>query len=359
MMMFILYSMMIIFSIPNSNCDFWEFLDYIPTQPKRLDQMMITQNSEYPVPSYILPSKKIHFITEPGYYSLQMNEKMLNVIGTIKIYSHDPTKLAVFYIERMNVLCQTKNPHTFVRWFDGWNTEENVVIPYVIDHPDGYIKRFSDNFCEMGRVFRTSLKRYTATQNFAQVDYRFETLHHYIFSFFVYFKDNPQPCHALIMDTFDVKRKCPYFYSYTLQNYGNKPMNCSLFLMKQETQRYEGSFHIRFFQVGDPSISNVIQNGDKDPLTCASFADHLYINGNSGAGPHKTKELDFCNQHKPEVNKGGFPIVCPNVTIRLISSGQFQNKIVISYLPPTTDEICRWNEEKRSNTARTYHTLRC
>ena len=69
------------------------------------------------------------------------------------------------------------------------------------------------------------------------------------------------------MDTFDVKRKCPYFYSYTLQNYGNKRMNCSLFLMKQETQRYEGSFHIRFFQVGDPSISNVIQNGDKDPLT--------------------------------------------------------------------------------------------
>ena len=143
--------------------------------------------------------EKIHFITEPGYYSLQMNEKMLNVIGTIKIYSHDPTKLAVFYIERMNVLCQTKNPHTFVRWFDGWNTEENVVIPYVIDHPDGYIKRFSDNFCEMGRVFRTSLKRYTATQNFAQVDYRFETLHHYIFSFFVYFKDNPQ-------------RKCLFFF---------------------------------------------------------------------------------------------------------------------------------------------------
>mgnify|MGYP006938797383 CR=1 FL=1 len=59
------------------------------------------------------------------------------------------------------------------------------------------------------------------------------------------------------------------------------------------------------------------------------------------------------------MNKGGFPIVCPNVTIRLISSGQFQNKVVISYLPPTTDEICRWNEEKRSNTARTYHTLRC
>ena len=72
-------------------------------------------------------------------------------------------------------------------------------------------------------------------------------------------------CHALIMDTFDVKRKCPYFYSYTLQNYElNRARTCSLFLIKQQKQKFTASFRIHYLQVGKPDP--IFQAPDDDSV---------------------------------------------------------------------------------------------
>lgn len=59
------------------------------------------------------------------------------------------------------------------------------------------------------------------------------------------------------------------------------------------------------------------------------------------------------------MERGGFPLSCRNITIRLKSSGVYPNKVIISYLPSTPDEICRWNDELREGKAKLYHTIRC
>ncbi|OTF70755.1 hypothetical protein BLA29_008175, partial [Euroglyphus maynei] len=222
-----------------SDEEYWEFLDYIPKEEK----WEIIKNTPYPVPSYHLPSEKVIDISEPGYYEKAQGDNLKKVIGTIRVYSPDPTKVVVFYLVKMYIICQHKSTSTFIRWFDGWNIGDNIIIPYVLDR--GHQERFSDNLCELGRRFRLKFIRYTASQNFAQIDYLYDVENPLSFSFFVYFKDNPQrkfifmevkACHALILDSLDV-------------------------------QRYEASLRIKYFQVGDPTVSNVIKDGEKNPIT--------------------------------------------------------------------------------------------
>lgn len=227
----------------------------------------------------------------------------------------DPDKMVEVYFDYLDVPCQTGGLISFV---DGWELNGQF-FPSVEDHPKPLAERFSE-FCGS----RKPKTIFVSSQNAALIQYRVPKRGRG-FSFSVRYMKNPTPCNILIEGTADV---------YTLRNYG-KHINCSL------TTLYPAQVKVLSLGVGMAfSKRNMeVETGTIHKCEKRGIPDFVQVGGSEGLDLSTYSVVDsICGMDSlPE--RVVETILCGVTTVRLVSSGEFDNAVTVQVRQAGEDDI--------------------
>ncbi|KAI5699061.1 hypothetical protein M8J75_015842 [Diaphorina citri] len=231
----------------------------------------------------------------------------------------DPDKLVEVYFDYLDVPCETGGLVSFV---DGWELNGQF-FPSLEDHEKPLHERFTE-FCGTKRiktVFRSS-------QNAALIQYRVPTRGKG-FSFYVRYHKNPTPCNILLEGLSDV---------YTLRNYG-KSVNCSL------TTLYPAQVKVLSLGVG-LSNSKIKRNQDVEVETGTlhkcdkrGMPDYVQLGGAEGFDLAQLSVVDSICGLDSIPSKVVETILCGVTTVRLVSSGEFDNAVTVALTPAQVEDL--------------------
>uniref|UniRef100_A0A8D8V560 Corticotropin-releasing factor-binding protein n=1 Tax=Cacopsylla melanoneura TaxID=428564 RepID=A0A8D8V560_9HEMI len=231
----------------------------------------------------------------------------------------DPDKLVEVYFDYLDVPCETGGLVSFV---DGWELNGQF-FPSTEDHQKPLHERFSE-FCGTKRiktVFRSS-------QNAALIQYRIPSKSKG-FSFYVRHHKNPTPCNILLEGLSDV---------YTLRNYG-KNVNCSL------TTLYPAQVKVLSLGVG---LSNSktkrnheieVETGTLHKCEKQGMPDYVQVGGGEGFDLSQLSVVDSICGLDSSPSKQVETILCGVTTVRLVSSGDFDNAVTVAVTPAEVDDL--------------------
>lgn len=222
-----------------------------------------------------------------------------------------PDQLVEITVHQMDVECDSG----LVVVFDGWELNGNV-FPGDNDHPLGVEDR-STLLCSG----TASKKVYVSSQNAALVSFKIPK-EGQGFRISVKYIHNKDPCNILMSDMVGL---------FTLQNHG-KARNCSL-----TTLLFPANFELMAVAVGPASLRHRRALGNQG-LTSQCFPDFVELGGSS--------ELDSVNlatsqtlcgtESKPDK---GLTVLCGSSTVRLVSSGEFDNSVTVLVKAATDDDL--------------------
>lgn len=222
-----------------------------------------------------------------------------------------PDQLVEITVHQMDVDCDSG----LVVVFDGWELNGNV-FPGDNDHPLGVEDR-STLLCSG----TASKKVYVSSQNAALVSFKIPT-EGQGFRISVKYIHNKDPCNILMSDMVGL---------FTLQNHG-KARNCSL-----TTLLFPANFELRAVAVGAASLRHRRALGNQG-LTSQCFPDFVELGGSS--------ELDSVNLATSQTLCGteskpgkGLTVLCGSSTVRLVSSGEFDNSVTVLVKAATDDDL--------------------
>ncbi|XP_076252893.1 corticotropin-releasing factor-binding protein isoform X1 [Rhynchophorus ferrugineus] len=205
---------------------------------------------------------------------------------------------------------------------DGWELKGEV-FPNAADHPKSFKSRFSD-FCGRRKIKQALL----SSQNVALIQYRMPS-RAASFSFTVRFVKNPTPCNILLQPD----------ETYTLRNYDRRS-NCSL------SSLFPAAVNILDINVGVTPSRNrglefetgVIHKVRPECLK-RGLDDYIQVGGSNGLNNLNMDIADtLCGLSSKPVNHVDY-IGCGTTSVRLVSSGAYDNSVTINFRKLTENDI--------------------
>ncbi|XP_044258596.1 corticotropin-releasing factor-binding protein isoform X1 [Tribolium madens] len=232
----------------------------------------------------------------------------------------DPDQTIEVHFNYLDVPCENGGLVSFV---DGWELNGQF-FPSPSDHPLPLNSRFTE-FCGKRKVKQT----FKSSQNVALIQYRMPAKGT-SFGFSVRFIKNPTPCNVLFQSMEDI---------YTLRNYG-KRSNCSLSTLFPAAVRV-ASLNIgivsslgRGIELETGTIHKVRSQCQKRGLD-----DYLQIGGSRGLDNANLLIADSVCGLDSKPGKHVEVIACGTTTVRLVSSGAFDNSATVAIRGLTEDDI--------------------
>ncbi|KAJ8982312.1 hypothetical protein NQ317_006657 [Molorchus minor] len=229
----------------------------------------------------------------------------------------EPDQNILIRFNYLDVSCENGG---LVSVVDGWELNGEL-FPSPRDHPKAISSRFTE-FCGQRKVKQAFL----SSQNVALIQYRMPARGS-SFSFSVRFVKNPNPCNVLFQ-TDDI---------YTLRNYGNR-VNCSVSTL------FPAAVKLAAIDVGvTPSIGRGIEMETgtihKVRLECQKrgLDDFVQIGGSVGLDNSNLQVADSMCGLDSKAGRRMERIACDITTVRLVSSGAFDNSATV-YLRQLNDE---------------------
>ncbi|XP_008201043.1 corticotropin-releasing factor-binding protein isoform X2 [Tribolium castaneum] len=228
----------------------------------------------------------------------------------------DPDQTIEVHFNYLDVPCENGGLVSFV---DGWELNGEF-FPSPSDHPLPLNSRFTE-FCGKRKVKQT----FKSSQNVALIQYRMPAKGT-SFGFSVRFIKNPTPCNVLFQSTEDI---------YTLRNYG-KRSNCSLSTL------FPAAVRVASLNVGIvPSLGRGIEleTGTIHKCQKRGLDDYLQIGGSRGLDNANLLLADSVCGLDSKPGKHVEVIACGTTTVRLVSSGAFDNSATVAIRGLTEDDI--------------------
>ncbi|XP_044743033.1 corticotropin-releasing factor-binding protein isoform X2 [Chrysoperla carnea] len=240
----------------------------------------------------------------------------------------EPDKRIEAHFTYFDVPCQKGG---LVSYVDGWELNGEF-FPSIGDHPKSLDDRFAE-FCGQRKIKQV----FVSSQNAALFQYRMPSRGRG-FSINVRFIKNPAPCNILMQGSDEL---------YTLRNY-NKRVNCSL------TAIYPAAVRTIALSVGLASIGGngvvgngngigdrnmEIETGTLHKCNKRGLEDFVQIGGSDGLENSNLQIVDnICGLNSKPDNMQ-HTIFCGVTTIRLVSSGLFDNSVTVAVRKATEDDI--------------------
>ncbi|XP_066248731.1 corticotropin-releasing factor-binding protein isoform X1 [Euwallacea similis] len=205
---------------------------------------------------------------------------------------------------------------------DGWELNGEI-FPNPDDHPKALKSRFNE-FCGKKKIKET----FVSSQNVALIQHRMP-FRGASFSFNVKIVRNPTPCNVLVqLDE-----------TYTLRNYDRRS-NCSL------SSLFPASVRVLALNVGiTPTRERGIEfetgTFHKVRTECQKrgLGDYVQIGGSFGLDSSNMKVADSLCGLNSKPGKYSEYIACDTTTVRLVSSGAFDNSVTVSFSRLTENDI--------------------
>ncbi|XP_063227583.1 corticotropin-releasing factor-binding protein isoform X2 [Bacillus rossius redtenbacheri] len=204
------------------------------------------------------------------------------------------------------------DPDRTVEFVDGWEMNRQF-FPSPSDHPKPLALRYHE-FCG-GDDRKLKKQVFESSQNAALVQYRIPARGKG-FSFSVRFPKNSTPCNILLEGAADV---------YTLRNYG-KRANCSL------TSLYPAAVKVLSLDVGlaNPERGLEVETGTLHKCRKRGLPDYVELGGSEGLDTSRLVVADSVCGLDSKPGSTLETILCEVTTVRLVSSGQFDNSVTVS-----------------------------
>ncbi|XP_050504598.1 corticotropin-releasing factor-binding protein isoform X3 [Diabrotica virgifera virgifera] len=258
----------------------------------------------------------IHMTSEEG----EFYHKALSVDGQacgIYIYA-EPNQNIEIRFNYLDVPCENGG---LVSVVDGWELKGEF-FPSSRDHQKPLRARFNE-FCGERKI----KKVFTSSQNVALIQYRMPA-RGTSFSFTVRFVKNPTPCNVFFQAD-------DHETIYTLHNYGRRT-NCSLSTL------FPASVSIEALNVGvTPVLDRGIQQETGTIHKCQKrgLEDYVEVGGSLGLDNKHLQVADsFCGLNSTP-GRYAETIACDTTTVRLVSSGAFDNSVTIKMRQLTDNDI--------------------
>ncbi|KAM7361950.1 corticotropin-releasing factor-binding protein isoform 2-T2 [Cochliomyia hominivorax] len=238
--------------------------------------------------------------SETAAAALLQLEDSLQVCGLYVV--GEPDTIVEITMKHYDVNCESGGLMAFV---DGWELNGEY-FPSIKDHHrslDERVQEFCNNYKQWPRL--ANKKFFRSSQNAALLQYRIPVKGSFIAN--VRFHKITQPCNILVQDIDAL---------YHIANYGHN-RNCTISAL------FPAVVSVANLKIGGKAVRQ-----DKPNYDCSVFPDRLEIGGSSGLDSTALeKSSDVCgfsNEPGPEQ-----AIFCGVTTIRLISTGRFQNQASI------------------------------
>ncbi|XP_063978532.1 corticotropin-releasing factor-binding protein isoform X2 [Diachasmimorpha longicaudata] len=269
------------------------------------------------VPQDIPISDCIFMTSETGRFTYQAMNDDATVCGVY--FLTDPDKILELNFLSLDVPCEQ---HGLVSVVDGWELNGEL-FPSPMDHPLPLKERF-DEFCGK-RVSKT----YVSSQNAILIQHRIP-VRGKGFSVYVRSRGNPTPCNVLANSTAD---------TFTLRNY-ERQLNCTL------TAIYPAVVRLIALDVGGrrtrPPIRQM-ETGTVHDCNKRGLRDEVLIGGSSGLDTTKMEVVDSICGVDSKPDAASTIIGCEVTSVRLVSSGLFDNSVTVMFRPAEDDEILAAN----------------
>ncbi|CAH0387862.1 unnamed protein product [Bemisia tabaci] len=252
--------------------------------------------------------------SEEGQYFFKASQRDSNMVCGVYLLT-DPDKNIEVIFDYLNVPCETNGLVSFI---DGWELNGQF-FPSIEDHPKPLQSRFTE-FCGQRKVKQV----FQSSQNAALIQYRIPTRGNG-FGFSVRFIKNPTPCNILLEGTQDV---------FTLRNYG-KHINCSL------TTLYPAQLKVLSLGVGLTFRKRnlEVETGTIHKCDKRGMPDFVQLGGGDGLDLTKLAVVDSICGMDSRPEKVVETIFCGVTTVRLVSSGEFDNAVTIAVRPAEENDI--------------------
>ncbi|XP_023310441.1 corticotropin-releasing factor-binding protein isoform X2 [Anoplophora glabripennis] len=227
----------------------------------------------------------------------------------------EPDQIIEIRFNYLDVPCENGG---LVAVMDGWELNGEY-FPSPRDHPKPLSARFNE-FCGQRKVKQA----FISSQNVALIQYRMPARGS-SFSFSVRFLKNPNPCNVLFQ-TNDI---------YTLRNYG-KRANCSVSTL------FPAAINVASLNIGvTPSNGRGIEfeTGTIHKCQKRGLDDYVQIGGSPGLDNGNMQVADSLCGLDSKAGKRVEKIACDTTTVRLVSSGAFDNSVTIYFRQLTEDDI--------------------
>ncbi|KAH7643644.1 hypothetical protein HUG17_6006 [Dermatophagoides farinae] len=303
---------------------------------------------------HVKPESEI-YIKKPGRYSLYMNdEKLLKTLGRIYFYTPISNASIGIYIDVRNGSCIAGED--FINFHDGWEFPNGRRFP----SPGQHVKRFEMQICEDNQVPELN-PFFFSSQNFAMLTYRIPVIKNG-FTFTFILRDIDKPCNVMFYEEpyniYGTGGRAPFIRDkYVLKNY-RREINCSAYIFQQRRHKYSPYIRLVRTKIG-PKIkrndSEIIHNYHPESCETLKAKDYVEIGGDSKfeLESHEFEvSFDFCPEHGYHLisdTPNDIMINCRIITIRLVSSGIYANKIQFKFLPPRMRYVCDWQYNLDSN----------
>ncbi|CAH1988543.1 unnamed protein product [Acanthoscelides obtectus] len=225
----------------------------------------------------------------------------------------EPDQNVEIYINYLNVPCENGGLVVVV---DGWELNGEF-FPSREDHPRPMRTRLTE-LCGQKKI----KKVFVSSQNVALIQYRMPARGS-SFSFYVRFIKNPNPCNILFQ-TDDV---------YTLRNYGRKS-NCSLSTLFPATVTV-AALDVGLVPVAGPNSGSrrastiELETGIVHKCQTRGLEDYVQIGGSPGLDNNNLMVADTVCGLASKPGKHPNVIACDTTTVRLVSSGEYDNSITV------------------------------
>lgn len=249
----------------------------------------------YGSPTFITDCVQV--IAADGTYVVRPGMGSMKACGIYIAGLHNETVRVDF--SRVDVTCQDDG---VVAFFDGWEMNGHI-FPSEDDHRHSLRERVAE-MCK--ETFpRHQIFRVRSTQNVALIQYRIP-MDSQGFIFRVSFEANDDPCNILMVEE---KRL------FTLSNNG-EARNCSL------TSVFTPNLKLIQFQIGPPSLHSGL-------ISPCIGTDYVDIGGTSTLDPSDMEVKENICGREPEPAKKGLTVLCDSSSVRLVSSGFYENSITV------------------------------
>jgi len=293
----------------------WPILNTVEHQTNLRNKRSVSRrgrrNSAPPKPIYI--EDCVQVIANPGTYVVQARHGSNAPCGVYIAGLHN--EIINVEISLVDVTCKTGGLMAF---FDGWEMN-GYIFPAESDH-EHHLEDRVVSLCKETFPTRRNL-RLRSSQNVALLQYRIPKAGEG-FVFRVTMELTRDPCNVLVTEDKSL---------FTLSNAGTK-RNCSLTAVLAPI-----NLKLIQFEIGKPFSNTGL-------TSMCSHGDYVDIGGASNLDPSQmdVKET-FCGR-EPEPAKMGLTILCDSSSIRLISSGNYENSVTI-----TTEEAMENDMDYENN----------
>jgi len=250
----------------------------------------------------------VQVIANPGTYVVHSKQGSSAPCGVYLAGLHN--EIINVEVSLVDVSCKTGG---LVSFFDGWEMN-GAIFPAEYDHEHYLYDRFA-TLCKETFPKRRDL-RLRSSQNVALLQYKIPKAGEG-FVFRVTMELNKDPCNVLVTENKSL---------FTLSN-GGTARNCSLTAVLAPP-----TMKLIQFEIGKPTSHTGL-------TSLCSNEDYVDIGGASNLDPSLMDIKETICGREPEPAKMGLTILCDSSSVRLVSSGNYENSVTVAIDEATEEDM--------------------